>query len=514
MLFELRRRFQVQVEDRLATVVGGQRRLRVIVLLACVLGLNSADSATVGAVATELERSLRIGNLQIGLLVTVSTGVGALAALPVGVLVDRINRTQLLWISILIWSAAMIINGASTSFAMLLFSRLALGAVVAVAGPTVASLTGDLFPAAERGRVYGYILAGELVGAGSGYLVSGNVAAALSWRYSFWTLAVPGLILALAIRRMLPEPARGGQGEMLQEQRRSPAKSRSDSTTSGDAAVPRSAARIENGLIAQQHQEQPINMQGGRVPRLDPAHLSLWQATRYILHVRTNVILIVSSALGYFFLTGLQTFAVVFLRGRFGLGQSLASTLLVLLGAGSLLGVLVAGRLADRLIRRRHVTGRVLVGAICFLATAALLLPALLTASLLIAAPLTFFAAAALGGSNPPIDAARLDIMPATLWGRAEGIRTALRAVFTATAPVIFGYVSTQLGGQRSEVGEPTGSIQAGAAGLDRTFLIMLAALAAAGLIMLLAQRTYPADLAAARTAAPLHASAPAAAGD
>jgi predicted MFS family arabinose efflux permease len=502
---------RVQVDDRLATVVGGRLRFRVIALLACVLGLNSADSATVGAVATELERSLHIGNLQIGLLVTVSTGVGALAALPAGVLVDRINRTRLLWVSVSIWSATMVVNGASTSFAMLLTSRLALGGVVAVAGPAVASLTGDLFPGAERAQVYGYILAGELIGAGSGYLLSGNVAAAISWRYSFWSLAVPGLILAVAIRRLLPEPGRGGRDQLVPNKTRTRARALDDPVPDGgEAAVHQPfTVRIQNGPRARHNQKHSVNPQALLAPPLDIAHLSLWRATRYILHVRTNVILIVSSALGYFFLTGLQTFAVVFLRGRFGLGQSVASTILVLLGAGSLLGVLVAGRIADRLVRRQHSTARVLVGAICFLVTAALVLPALLTTSLLVAAPLVFLAAAALGGSNPPIDAARLDIMPATLWGRAEAIRTALRAVFTATAPLVFGYVSTEFGGQRTDAGEPTGSIQAGSPGLDRTFLVMLAALAAAGVILLLAHRTYPADLDAARALEPTPASAP-----
>ncbi len=157
---------------------------------------------------------LHIGNTSIGLLVTVSTAVGAIATLPIGALTDRINRTNLLAGAILIWSVAMMISGASTSFEMLLLTRLALGAVVATAGPTVSSLTGDLFPAAARGRIYGYILTGELIGTGIGFLVSGDVAAVLSWRYSFWVLAVPGVILAWAIWRLLPEPARGGQSRL------------------------------------------------------------------------------------------------------------------------------------------------------------------------------------------------------------------------------------------------------------------------------------------------------------
>lgn len=76
--------FHRGVTERLSDIVGGHARLRVIVLLACVLGLEAADASTVGAVATELERSLRVNNIQVGLLVTASTFVGALATLPAG----------------------------------------------------------------------------------------------------------------------------------------------------------------------------------------------------------------------------------------------------------------------------------------------------------------------------------------------------------------------------------------------------------------------------------------------
>jgi MFS family permease len=46
----------------------------------------------------------------------------------------------------------------SPSNEQLLVTRLALGAVTAPASPAIASLTGDHFPARERGRGYAYIL--------------------------------------------------------------------------------------------------------------------------------------------------------------------------------------------------------------------------------------------------------------------------------------------------------------------------------------------------------------------
>ena len=188
--------------------LGGAARARVVVVLACVLGLSGADFATVGASATELRSGLGITNTDIGLLVAVSSLVAAVATMPFGVLADRVRRTWTLGAAIALWSVAMFWSAIVTSFDELLLSRLFLGIVTAAAGPLVASLVGDYFPAAERGRIYGYILAGELLGAGFGFAVTGDIAT-ISWRAAFVVLAVPALVLASFVVR-LPEPRRGG----------------------------------------------------------------------------------------------------------------------------------------------------------------------------------------------------------------------------------------------------------------------------------------------------------------
>jgi hypothetical protein len=46
--------------------LGGAERTRVILLLAAVLGLSSADAATVGAAATQLRADLDISNTDVG----------------------------------------------------------------------------------------------------------------------------------------------------------------------------------------------------------------------------------------------------------------------------------------------------------------------------------------------------------------------------------------------------------------------------------------------------------------
>jgi predicted MFS family arabinose efflux permease len=483
------------LRERAESVVGGPARLRVILLLASILALNTADFGTVGAMATELEKSLRIGNFEIGLLVTVSTGVGALASLPAGVLTDRTSRVRLLSVGIALWSAAMIVSGLSTGFGMLLITRLVLGAFVAIAGPAVASLTGDLFPASERGRIYGYVLAGELVGTAFGLLLPGTIAGALSWRWGFGILAVPGFLLAAALWKLLPEPARGGQSRLLPgAEEILPAEAAAEDPVDSERDISVGAECVTENEVVRQVEARHIPADKSLVLDRNPAEMSTWQAFHYLMRIRTNVLLIVSSALGYFFLNGLQTFAVPYLRGQYQLGQSTASVLLVAIGGGAFFGVLVAGRAADGLIARRHTAGRVITGAVAFLLAAVLFLPGLLVPRLFIAMPLFFLAAAALGGTNPPLDAARLDIMHSGLWGRAESVRTALRSAVTALAPLLFGLVSELFGAPAGGLGAEGASDQSGK-GLGPTFLVMLVPLAAAGAVMLRGDRSYLRDV-------------------
>src|SRR5262249_35796982 len=80
----------------LQRALGRAPRTRVSRALAGVLALSGADTATVGASATALRSGLGISNTDIGLLVSVTSLVGAIASIPFGVLADRVRRTWVL----------------------------------------------------------------------------------------------------------------------------------------------------------------------------------------------------------------------------------------------------------------------------------------------------------------------------------------------------------------------------------------------------------------------------------
>jgi MFS family permease len=232
--------------------------------------------------------------------------------------------------------------------------------------------------------------------------------------------------------------------------------------------------------------------------------MSLWDAVRYVLRVRTNVALILASGLGYFFFSGIETFAELYFRARYGVGQSLAALLFVLVATGALGGVVLSGRTADRMIHEGKTTARMWVAAVAYMASAVLLIPGALLTVLPIAIPVFFVAAMALGAVNAPADAARLDVLPSHLWGRGEAVRTVFRQTLQGFAPVVFGVVSGLFGATGAGFGSgvATSSLHGSAAtahGLEMAFIILSLPLAAAGVILWLSRNRYLGDVVAAR---------------
>jgi MFS family permease len=482
--------------------VGGPARARVITLFAGVLALSGADTATIGAVAPQLEHALHIGNTKIGLLSSVSLLVGAVFTLPVGLLVDRIKRMPMLALSIVLWSIATLASAFTSSYSGLLLTRVLLGAVIATAGPAIASLTGDYFPARERAQVYAYILGGEIAGTAVGFIISGSVASVISWRAAFVLLALPGFFLARELYTTVPEPLRGGQSRLepgVLDLHEAAAAARSKPTAeSADASEP----VPDDEVMQEAVRKLGVSPDPKLVLNRDPRDMGLVDAVRYILSVPTNILMIISSSLGYFFFSGLSTFALLFVRGHYHASQATAELVLGLLVAGAMVGTLASGRLTDVMLRRGFLQVRVLVPAICYLGAAALLLPGLLSSHLTPAVWFDVAGAGLLSAANPPLNAAKLDIMPAGLWGRAESTRTLLRSLAQALAPLVFGGLADLIAGiapEQAPIGTHPGVISPGAArGLEISFVLMLSTLAAAGIVLLRARTTYPRDVATA----------------
>ncbi len=490
--------------------VGGPARASVITLFAIVLALNGADASTVGAIAPQLESGLHIDNTDLGLLSSVSLLVGAIFTIPVGLLVDRAKRIPLLAISVVLWSFASLFSAFAGSFSSLLLTRLALGAVAATAGPAIASLTGDYFAPGERGRVWSYILVGEAAGTAFGFIISGLVASVVGWRGAFVVLAIPGFFLARELFVIVPEPLRGGQSHL------------EVGATDLDAELSRATGRAERGEAPEQQEDlAPGHREAAREaarragaapnPRLvlheDPSRMGLVRSVRYIFSIPSNLLMILGSSLGYFYFAGLQTFALLFVKGHYHASQATAELALALLVGGAIVGTVVGGRVTDAMLERGNPSARVWFPGACYIGAAVLLLAGFLGSSLTPALWFDVAGAALISAANPPVQAARLDVVPAGLWGRASSALTVVRSLAQALAPIAFGGVSQLIAGivpRQAPIGtHPHAPSSSATTGLQVSFLIMLVTLVAAGVILFRARATFPSDIATAAASEP-----------
>ncbi len=453
---------------RLVRLLGGPDRARVVLGLSAVLALNTADTGVLGATAGQLERTFGIEQTRFGIVAAAAAGAGAIAAPAAGVLADRTNRVRILAVALAVWALAMAAAGLATGYWWLLLSRLALGAAIAAAGPMVTSLVGDLFHPSERARAYGLILTGELVGSGVGLAAGGLLGTLFSWRVAFFAFAGASLLLAGLLTRVLTEPPRGGA-----------------SWLGTDRAHRRNAAGATqhppgaSALFA----AEGVRPEASRVLREPAEQLSLLRAARYLTSIPSFRRLVVASVVGYFFLASVRTFSVIFATRYFGLVEAALVVPVLVIGAAAVLGTVSGGRIADTLLRQGKHTARLVVAAVGYLVAAIGFAPGLLATTVPVAVAFFSLGAAGLAGANPPLDAARLDIVPDRLWGRAESVRTVTRLLAEALGPILFGVAADHLGGQGNS-----------GTGLRTAFLIMLAPLAVNGVLVATCRRTYPTD--------------------
>jgi predicted MFS family arabinose efflux permease len=474
---------------RVISVAGGPARLQIIAVLAAVLAVESSDLGTVSAVSGELKGAFHLANTQIGLLLAVVSFVGAAATLPMGVLVDRFSRRVLLMLVVAAWVVAEGISGFANSFSFLLVTRAIIGALTAVAWPCVASLTGDFFPARDRAAIYGLIIAGELVGMGIGFFISGEASTLINWHWSFYAMAVPPIALVWVIWHFLPEPERGTQSWIMEGEE--------DPSAASHRSSPRAKrqprAKTQQGSQADSSSPQEsvrrahVGPREELILREDPTRWSLWRVMRYLLRLPTYGLLIAASALAYYFLSGARAFAMIYITEHYHISRGVVSPLVFVIGIGTLAGTVGGGRLAERQLRQGKADARIVVAAAALALSVPILGLAIWTSNAFLGIGLLTVGACVLSAAVAPIDAARLDIVHPRMWGRGEAGRMALRSTFEGGAPLLFGALSEWLGGGQN--------------GLMWTFIIMLLPMLLASLLGLKARKTYLRDVATAAAA-------------
>jgi MFS family permease len=127
----------------------------------------------------------------------------------------RVNRWWVIAAGVAVWSLACGASGLASSFEVLLVTRCLVGIGEAAYGPVAPTIISDLFPIERRGRVLSWFYMAIPVGSALGYVLGGLVDSWLGWRWAFFSVVVPGLILAL-IAMVMKEP-QSGQSDVLDD---------------------------------------------------------------------------------------------------------------------------------------------------------------------------------------------------------------------------------------------------------------------------------------------------------
>jgi MFS family permease len=114
-----------------------------------------------------------------------------------GLLADRLSRWLIVGVAVILWSIASGGSGLAATFAILVVTRIFVGIGEAGYGPAAPTLLSDFFPIETRGRVMAIFYTAIPVGSALGYVIGGLIGANLGWRWAFYLVTPPGLLLGL-----------------------------------------------------------------------------------------------------------------------------------------------------------------------------------------------------------------------------------------------------------------------------------------------------------------------------
>ncbi|WP_249416843.1 MFS transporter [Streptomyces sp. TS71-3] len=278
------------------------------------LGLTTASAGTVGSWAT------------LGMLV---------GALTTGTLADWLGRKPLVGASILLFSAGSAVCALSSDVTAFGSGRFLSGLGLGGLMPLCLALVTEFAPVHRVALATGLMMTSYHAGGMAATGVGLAVAPAHGWRWIFWAGALPALTALPLVVRWLPE-----------------------SPTALLARSRPEAAQAVADRYGLPHPEAPESLRTGTRGRIAAIAALFASGTRW-----ATPLLWLASFAGLLLVYGVSTWLPELMRAS---GYSLSSSVafLMVINAGGIVGMLVAGRAADRF-------GAVRVSALWFMLTAA-----------------------------------------------------------------------------------------------------------------------------------------------
>src|SRR3569623_236854 len=296
--------------ESLRTMVARRRAPTILISLALMNLVAYAMRNALFAVYPDLRARFGLHDAKLGLLTTIFLLPHAVATLPFGWAGDRFARRRVIATGMLLASVASALGGRATSVVTFSISRAFVGLGTAAIVPVANSILGQLYEGPAKASRMAIFTLGLLLGGAAGFLAGGW----LGFPGVVYVLAIPGVLLSILIL-VLPAPRHPGQA--------------------------RGPQRSNSGYFRALAE-------------------GFYGDAKTLLRIRTLRWLMVSTTAMAFAAGGYNAWLVDFLERDKGMSQKSATNLLVTTMFGAIAGILVGGRLADRL-RRQRPNGRLLV---------------------------------------------------------------------------------------------------------------------------------------------------------
>jgi predicted MFS family arabinose efflux permease len=239
--------------------------------------------------------------------------LGAAVTLIVGYLTDRTDlqrhlpRKRLLLCLVVIGQGACLLSGLASSYSQLYWARTFTSVGMGAAGPVMASLLADQFTPTRRAHALGLLNVACSLGVGLGQVLAGFLGPRWGWRAPFLLIAGAGLLVSVLYGIFGREPKRG-------------------SCEPGLDSLHRAGLSYEERL------------------RLTDV--------RALLRVRTNVVSLLGAITASVPYSVIMVYLNDYLSYDRGLQVELATLILMVIGAGGILGNILSGPIVHHLLQR------------------------------------------------------------------------------------------------------------------------------------------------------------------
>jgi MFS family permease len=181
------------------------REFTIVILLFVSVVINYIDRSSLPMAVPLIERQFTLSPLQIGSLLSAFFWTYALVQVlgVAGWFSDRFQPGWVLFFGYLLWTVAMALTGATSSFVGLFLLRLLLGLGESVAYPCYSRIFAGM-PQQHRGRANALIDAGTKLGPAAGAFLGGLVLVHFGWRLLFILFGAGGLLWLVPWSKAIP----------------------------------------------------------------------------------------------------------------------------------------------------------------------------------------------------------------------------------------------------------------------------------------------------------------------